>query len=221
MDRTNETMVVDGQAGAASEAGPKLEAVMHLMWDRIEALEAQKRSLQRMVIIGVAAVAAVAMAAAVASSSRTRADDVALRDHAGRVRARFAVDSQSDATTLQLIDAKGHPQAVLATGKTGPTLSFYDDGGNARLRMGLATDSPVVDVMDAKLGETTRIDLAQPPPTAVALRQAQDEPAGARPQRVVTYRSRGSSSPYARSRYPLCGPGTLGCYSRSRFGGAG
>jgi hypothetical protein len=207
-----------GETGTVpdSDAAPQLEAVMHLIWDRIEALEAEKRSLRRIVMAGLAAAAIAIVVAAIIFSTRPSPRDVALRDAAGRVRARFEVDSQNGATSLQLLDENGRAQAILAAGDAGPTLSFFDRQGKARLRMGLATDLPVVDVIDAKFGRTTRIDLANPAPTAVV-----SEAAAGPASRVVASRGRGPSSGLARVQYPACGRGALGCYSRARFGGAG
>ncbi|HSD11208.1 MAG TPA: hypothetical protein VLF14_09500, partial [Candidatus Binatia bacterium] len=94
-------------AAVGSDGAPDLEAVMHLMWDRIEGLEADKRSLRRMIGGGLATgvlVAAVLGGFLIVHAGASRsARDLAVTDAAGRVRARLGVDSRSGATTLQLM----------------------------------------------------------------------------------------------------------------------
>ena len=146
-----ETTTAQPFTGAGSRGAPQLETVMHLMWDRIESLEADRRSLRRMIALGLAAVVLIAgVLGAIFTHGGRNPRDLAVTDGAGRVRARLGIDSHSGATTLQLLDAEGHTQAILAAEAAGPALSFYDRNGTAKLRLGLASKSPILDVVDAK-----------------------------------------------------------------------
>jgi hypothetical protein len=207
-------------AGAGSDGAPQLETVMHLMWDRIEGLEAAGRSLRRMIAIGLATAMLIAgvLGAFFAHAGRSRNPrDLAVTDGAGRVRARLGVDSQSGATTLQLLDEEGHAQAILAAGAAGPALSFYDRDGRAKLRIGLTSKSPILDVVDAK-GSRTTVDLTTPQPRAAAVPARRT-----RSTSTLASRDRSFSPRFVDAKGRPCEPGTLGCRrndGRTRFFGS-
>jgi hypothetical protein len=208
-EQIRETAIPKPFSAVGSDGAPDLETVMHLMWDRIEGLESDKRSLRRMIAFGLATLllaTGVLGAIFVAHPGRSRNPrDLAVTDGAGRVRARLAVDSQNGATTLQLLDEDGHAQAILAAGAAGPALSFYDRD-RARLRIGLASKSPILDVFDAKSGRTTRIDLTTPPPAAAAVPRR-------RPGSTSTMasRDRNPAPRFVDAKGRPCGSATLGC----------
>src|SRR2546423_5426455 len=120
MERAEEQAVGEPVAPVASDGAPELEAVMHLMFDRIEALDAEKRSLKRMTAFGFATLLVLGLLGGlfVARAARVQIapHDVLLTDGAGRVRARLGIDPRSAATTLQLLDESGRAEAVLGAG---------------------------------------------------------------------------------------------------------
>ena len=208
--------VETGKVGAVAEAieAPDLEAVMHLIWDRLDAAEGERRRSRR----NAASIAALVLAVAVLwtgfPSRSTNGAPFLLRDGDGHVRARFDTDPESGRTTFQFVDAAGTPQAVIGSDVAGPMLTFYDKKGSARMRLGLedGSEAPIVDVVDDLTGAQSRVDF-------VSLRDARAIPLpgrnpgvreassrGPRPSRIVTYR-----------RNPACQPGTLGC---ARYSGA-
>jgi len=204
-------------AGVGADEPPELETVMHLMWDRIERLETEKRAFKRYLAWGAAIL--LLGTATLGAISWTRADrtelarDLVLKDAGGRIRARLDVDVVTGATTLQLIDQNGHPQAMLAAAAAGPALTFYGRDGKPRLRMGLAAESPMVEVGDAKGARMTRVDLTDPGTAAVDDGSLRNPPRqrGASPRMVF------------RPRRP-CDAGALGCrgrMARAQSGGEG
>jgi hypothetical protein len=208
--------------GAGSRGAPQLETVMHLMWDRIEGLEADRRSLRRMIAFGFATVvlvAGVSGAICLHAAGSRNPRDLAVTDGAGRVRARLGVNSQSGATTLELLDEEGHTQAILAAGAAGPALSFYDRDGRAKLRIGLASKSPILDVVDAK-GRRTTIDLTTPRPPAATVPARRT-----RSTSTVASRDRSSTPRFVDAKGRPCEPATLGCRRNDArahfFGSAG
>jgi hypothetical protein len=207
-------------AGAGSEGGPQLETVMHLMWDRIEGLEAARRSLRRMMAFGLATnviVAAALGAIIFHGEKRQNPRDLAVSDGAGRVRARLGVNAQSGATTLQLLDEEGHAQAILAAGAAGPALTFYDRDSRAKLRIGLASKSPILEISDAN-GRPATIDLKTPPPPAATVTARRT-----RPTSTVATRDPSSTPRFVDAKGRPCAPATLGCRrndARARFYGS-
>ena len=226
----NETAKPESVAGirqdADTQAEPDLETVMHLIWDRLEGLQEERRRSR----YHAAVLATVALAAAVlwaGFASRTQAPEpVLLRDAHGNVRARFDVDSGSGRTTFQLVDAKGTPRAVLGADVAGPMLTFYDKYGTARMRVGLeeGSEAPIVDVVDRATGAASRVNLVDlrdahpevlPPPKPVRRVAARASQTGAR---ETTEEAAAPPQDPRRSSYAVCLPGTLGC-SRYPSGG--
>jgi hypothetical protein len=201
--------------GTETHAGesPDLESVMHLIWDRLDAVEAERRRVRR----AAAGVAAVVLAIAVLWTGMPghspTGTPIVMRDGDGHVRARIDTDPESGRTVFSLVGTDGAPQAVLGTDVAGPMLTFYDKQGSARMRIGLeeGSEAPIVDVVDTANGAQSRVNL-------VSLRAAQAIPlspastsAGVR--RVSTRGSR-SSRPVTQSASAgesSCRPGVLGC----------
>jgi len=218
MNEGVQTGKIETVAGPSEAAD--LETVMHLIWDRLDGVEAERRRARR----NAAGVAIAVLAIAVLWTGipyRSHGDPFLLRDGDGHVRARLETDPESGRTTFQLVDAEGAPQAVLGSDVAGPALTFYDKQGSARMRVGLedGSEAPIVDVVDQSTGEQSRVDLvslrdarAMPLPSRdPRIRQASTR--GARPAPDVTYRLN-----------PACLPGTLGCaritrVERSRIDG--
>ena len=220
-EEIEETTTAQPFAGVGSDAGPQLETVMHLMWDRIEALEGYGRSLRRIVAFGLATVVLVAgvLVAIFAHAGGSRNPrDLAVTDGAGRVRARLEVDSKSGATTFQLLDPEGHAQAILAAGEAGPVLGFYDRDGEAALRIGLASRLPILEIIDAKGGRTT-IDLTNPRPAAATVPARRPGSTS-----TVASRNRSSAPRFVDAKGRPCWSGSVGCRrsdARARLGSAG
>ena len=209
----DEVQTGSGQSVAAKES-PDLESVMHLIWDRLDGIEAERRRTRRTAAIFATSVLAIAVLWTGFPDRRPDGAPVLLRDEAGNVRARVDVDAESGRTTFELVDKSGAPQAVLGTDVAGPMLTFYDTSGAARMRIGLEDESeaPIVDVVDKVSGEQSRVSLVSlrearslplPPVNAPEIRQVSvtaDRPA--RQRRVI--------------RYSTCAPGVLGCQRISR-----
>jgi len=201
------------KVGTVAQMGesPDLESVMHLIWDRLDAAEAERRRSRR----NAAGFAAVVLAVAVlwtGMPSKSSGGPLALRDGNGNVRARFDIDPESGRTTLQLVDAIGLPQAVLGTDVAGPMLTFYDKQGSARMRFGLedGSEAPIIDVVDQTTGAQSRVDL-------VSLRQARTLPLPPKDPVVRQASTRGSRLPKVTyTTNPACQPGTLGCARYTR-----
>ena len=217
IERSQTGPAIGPAAGVGADEPPELETVMHLMWDRIEGLEAEKRAFKRYLAWGIAIL--LLGTATLGAISWTRADrtelarDLVLKDAGGRIRARLDVDAATGATTLQLIDQNGHPQAMLAAAAAGPALTFYGRDGKPRLRMGLASESPMVEVGDAKGARMTRVDLTAPGTAAVDDGSLRNPP-----------RQRGASPRMVFSPRRSCDAGALGCrgrMARAQFGGRG
>ena len=195
-----------------SDDAPELETVMRVMWDRIDGLESQKRTLRRTVfglgatvlVIGISSVIAFQSARSAQAQGR-----LALTDGAGRVRARLDLDSRTGEPRLQLLDGSGRPQAVLAAEPAGPALSFYGDNGTPRMRIALVSESPVFEVLDASGRHLAAV--------------AFTSPAAPPPELATQPRARRSTPRLLDARSGDCALGALGCesYSRARFGPRG
>ncbi len=205
--------VTEGTAEAMPE-GPDLEAVMDVMWNRIESLEGERRKLRRVAVAGVAiAAVAIGIAALRTPEERDLAAPFVLQDAAGRVRARLAVDSTTDQAVLRMFAADGAEQVSLASSGSGPVLTLSDAKRSSALRLVPGGPSPIVDVADRDRSVERRA--VAPAPVAVPVA---DTAAAIRRPRVIE--TRGSSlwfPPQRRSRGSgYCHPGTLGCQRISR-----
>jgi len=209
-ERPEET--AHAESPTESDDAPELETVMRVMWDRIDGLESQKRVLRRTVfglgaavlVVGISSVIAFQGARAAQAQGR-----LALTDGAGRVRARLDLDSRTGEPRLQLLDASGRPQAVLAAEPAGPALSFYGGNGTPRMRMALVSESPVLEVLDASGRHLAPVAFTSPAPPPPVL--APPSPSRRSTSRLLDARSGG------------CGLGALGCesYGRARYGDRG
>jgi hypothetical protein len=207
---------------------PDLETVMHLIWDRLEALQEQRRRSQHHAAV-FATVALAALVLWAGFPTRTPAPEpLVVRDARGNVRARFDVDPASGRTTFQLVDVKGKPQAVLGADVAGPTLTFYDREGTARMRVALEhdTEAPIVDVVDRATGAASRVNLVDlrnshpellPPPQKPPVRRGTARAPRTRSSETTAAAAAPSRAP-RQSSYAVCLPGTLGC-SRYPSGG--
>jgi len=199
---------------AEANETPDLETVMHLIWDRLDAAEAERRRTRR----NAAAFATVVLAVAVLWTGipykSTAGGPLLMRDGDGNVRARVDTDPESGRTTFQLVDKAGTPQAVLGTDVAGPMLTFYDKQGSARMRLGLedGSQAPIIDVVDRESGDQSRVDL-------VDLREARSVPLPSKEPTVRQASSRRSRPSRPVTYYtanPACQPGTLGCSRYTR-----
>ncbi|MGH7897653.1 MAG: hypothetical protein ACREQQ_06855 [Candidatus Binatia bacterium] len=203
-----------------SQEPPDLETVLHLMWDRLEKLEADRRRLQRAATIALAGLAVVIAAFAANLLASVRSDDpsgpMILKDSAGIVRARLETDAETGATVLQLLGSDGRPQAKLAADDSGSGLTFYDREGDPRLRMGVVSETPTLDLIDKAEAKQTRHDLGSGRTTSRRL-AGDDEPYPPEERARPGRRAQGVVSKYHRlpapSRSTTCWPGTLGCSS--------
>lgn len=204
-----------------SAEAPDLETVMHLMWDRIEALESGRRKMRR----AVAAASLVAIAALVVLSARTvggpsESGPVVLRDLGGRIRARFEVDPQGDRTLLRMFAADGTEQVTLASSSDGPTLTFARGSTAQGLRIGLDTNAPIIDIVGQDGATEHRLVPVGTAPAAAAATPANARESGesapaaasvAHRPRVREAAARGSLLWFPPQRKSNCQPGTLGC----------
>ena len=206
-NRSEEAATSEPSATVASDGAPELEAVMHLMWDRLEALDKEKRSLRWIMAFGLVTVLVFGAISVTRAGRGQTPRDMLLTDGAGRVRARLGVDPRNSATTLELLDESGRPQAVLGAGAAGPALTFYDRSGSAKMQFGIVSESPILEITDGKSGRTRRIDLAGPPPLVVTSEPQQPT----RPARTVASRDPNPVPRFTTSRGRGCPAGTLGC----------
>jgi hypothetical protein len=169
-EEIGERIVAEPPDTAESDVAPDLETVLHVIWDRIEALDAYKRSIRLKMAFGLAAVltftATLGVFVLADTAWRKNPTELAIRDSEGRVRARLGIDSRNGAPMLRLLDERGHRQAALSTGVAGPALSLYDDVGSSSPRIGLNSRSPILEATDSRIGQTVRIDLTTFPPRA-------------------------------------------------------
>lgn len=198
--------------------GPDLEAVMDVMWNRIESLESERRKLRRVAAAGFAVAAvAIGLVAMRAPQDRDLAAPFVLQDAAGHVRARLAVDPATDQAVLRMFTADGAEQVSLASSGSGPALTLADAKSSNALRLVPGETPPVLDVAD-KDGSVERRPVAAAP-VAVPVADTSSQSAVRRP-RVRQINGRPSMlwfPPQGRARgASYCQPGTLGCERISR-----
>jgi hypothetical protein len=207
----------DGSVAVELET-PDLESVMHLIWDRLDALEAERRRVRRTAICCAAALVVIAVLWTGLPRGDGAGTPIVLRDSSGHVRAKLEADPESGNTVFQLVGADGNPQALLGSDATGPMLTFFDKQGSARMRIGLEaeTDAPVVDVIDKNGGPQGRVNLVSARATAVGTTPPAPS-VGVRYVSAKTWRQSHPSIPLTRGPGSfMCPPGTLGCGRMSR-----
>jgi hypothetical protein len=89
-------------------------ASLENLQNRIVKLERQNRRFKQLGAIGLAGVALMLVMAQAPAKKVVEANELAIKDSAGRVRVRIGVDSSNDAAELWLQDAKGDQGASLS-----------------------------------------------------------------------------------------------------------
>lgn len=141
------------------------------LYDRLVVLEKQNRRFKQLGFVGLIGVTLL-LTMGQASKKTIEANELILKDDAGKVRARLSIDNQTDHSELQLYNEKGNltvrldsSRSMLFWDKQGmPTVALYGFDGVGRVELtdaeGFQATLGATNLVTPKTGETHKTSAA-------------------------------------------------------------